>query len=183
MLALDPLQVLRQGGLGHGRQDRDAVLVALARAHDDAVRPEVHVLDPEPGAFEQAQSGAVQQGSHQPGRPSQLADDGSDSLAGQDGGKPLRPPGSDHVVEPRHVLVKHTAVEKHQRVQRLVLGGSRDPALDCQRAQEARDLGRAHLGRMTLSVKQDVAANPPHVGLLGAGTAVPEADGLPHAVE
>jgi len=45
-------------------------------------------------------------------------------------------------------------------------------ALDGQRAQEPRDLGRAHLRRVALVVEQDEAPDPAHVGLLGTQAAV-----------
>jgi len=45
-------------------------------------------------------------------------------------------------------------------------------ALDGQRAQEPRDLGRAHLRGLALVVEQDEAPDPAHVGLLGAQAAV-----------
>lgn len=62
MLALHPLQVLAEGGLGHGRQDGDAILGALPVADDDLVHREVDVLDAQAAAFEQAQPGAVERG-------------------------------------------------------------------------------------------------------------------------
>jgi hypothetical protein len=61
--------------------------------------------------------------------------------------------------------------------------GGGDLALDGQGAEEARDLGSAHLGGMALAVKEDVAADPPDVRLLGAATAVAQADGFPYALE
>jgi len=81
------------------------------------------------------------------------------------------------------LLLQDLAIEEEQRAQRLVLRGRRDVALDGQGTQEPRDLGRAHLGGVTLVVKEDVAADPSDVGLLGAGAAVAGAQRRPHAIQ
>jgi hypothetical protein len=60
--------VLGESSLGHGGQDGDAVFGALGVADDDLIHREVDVLDSQAAAFEQAQSGAVEQGGHEPGR-------------------------------------------------------------------------------------------------------------------
>ncbi len=44
-------------------------------------------------------------------------------------------------------------------------------------------LRRAHLRGMTLGVKQDKAANPIRIGLLGADAVVLKTDCIPHLVE
>jgi hypothetical protein len=74
------------------------------------------------------------------------------------------------------------AVEEQESVQRLVLGRGCNFALDGQRTQEARDLRSAHLEGMTLAVEENVAPDPPDVGLLGAATPVAKPDGFPNAV-
>jgi len=59
VLTLDQFEMPDEVGLHGGGQHRHAVTVALAGPHDDLVGGEVHVLDPEVGAFEQAQTRAV----------------------------------------------------------------------------------------------------------------------------
>jgi hypothetical protein len=51
--------------------------------------------------------------------------------------------------------VQDVAVEEQERAQRLVLGGGGNLALDGEGAEEARDLGGAHLGGMALVVEED----------------------------
>ena len=90
---------------------------------------------------------------------------------------------ADDFVEPRQVLLEHDAIEKHQRVERLVLSRRRHVAVDGQRRQKPRDLRAADLGGMALAVKKDVALDPADVGLLGAARVVACTKGLTHAVE
>jgi hypothetical protein len=183
VLLLHPLQVPGEGPLGHGWQDGDAILGALTISDDDLVRSEVDVLDSQAGAFEQAQPGTIEEGSHKPGRAVQLEDDRAHLVAGQNDGEAFRSPGPDDVVEPWQVLMQDVAVEEQERAQRLVLGRGGHPTFDGQGAEKACDFRRAHLGGMALAVEEDVAADPPDVGLLGAATAVAKAVGLTHAVE
>jgi len=87
----------------------------------------------------------------------------------QNDGEAFRSLGPDDVVEPWHVLMQDVAVEEQERAQRLVLGRGGYPTFDGQGAEKACDFRRAHLGGMALAVEEDVAADPPDVGLLGAG--------------
>jgi len=50
-------------------------------------------------------------------------------------------------------------------------------------SEKGLDLGGSHLGRMTLVVKEDEAADPVHVGLFGANGIVFEVDSVAHLVE
>lgn len=72
----------------------------------------------------------------------------------------MRALGAHEPVQPGDLEAEHLAVEKQQRAQRLVLGGSRHLAVDGERGEEARELGRSHLGGVTLAVEQDVATDP-----------------------
>src|SRR3989338_6526594 len=104
-------------------------------------------------------------------------------VQGQRARQVLRALGAYDVVQPGQGDVEHVAVEEQERAERLVLGRGGDAALDRQRAQEAGDLGRSHLGRVALAVEEDVAADPRDVGLLGAPAVVTGTHGVAHAVE
>src|SRR5205823_12261149 len=78
---------------------------------------------------------------------------------------------------------EHLTVEEEQRAQRLVLGGGGHVALDRQGGEEARDLGRAHRGRVALAVEEDVATDPRDVDLLGAAAPMAGAEGGADPVE
>lgn len=49
--------------------------------------------------------------------------------------------------------------------------------------EEVLDLGAPHLAGMALVGEQDDALGPLHVGLLGAQSTAPEADGVEHLVQ
>jgi len=78
---------------------------------------------------------------------------------------------------------EHFAVEELSGAQRLVLGGGGHVAIDGQRCEEPRDLGRSHPDGMALAVEDDVAADPGDIGLLGAPAIVAGAEGLSHPIE
>jgi len=71
---------------------------------------EVDVLDSQAGAFEQAQPGTIEEGSHKPGRAVQLEDDRAHLVAGHNDGKACRSLGPDDVVEPWQVLMQDVTV-------------------------------------------------------------------------
>src|SRR5439155_2689779 len=87
------------------------------------------------------------------------------------------------ILEPREADAEHLTVEEEQRAQRLVLGGGGHVALDRQGGEEARDLGRAHRGRVALAVEEDVAMDPRDVDLLGAAAPMASAEGGAYPVE
>jgi hypothetical protein len=55
--------------------------------------------------------------------------------------------------------------------------------VDGEVRQEGRYLGRTHLQRMTLVVKQDESPNPPDVGVLRAQRQMADAAAIPDAIE
>jgi hypothetical protein len=117
------LQVLGEGPVGHGREDGDTVLGALAVTDDDLTQRAVDVLDSQTAAFEQAQPRAIEEGGHEPGRAVQLGDDRAHLVASQHDGEAFRALGPNHAVEPGQVLMQDVAIEEEERAQRLVLGG------------------------------------------------------------
>lgn len=56
-------------------------------------------------------------------------------------------------------------------------GSPRNVGIDCQIAEERRDLGGAPLLRVALAMENDEASNPIAIGLLGANAVVAEPDG------
>ncbi len=172
VLVADRLEVLGEVTAGGGGQHRHAILGAFAGAHRDLVAPEVHVLHPQAQGFEQPQAGAIQEQRREARGSVERVDDDLHLRAGQHDRDALGILGPHDVVEPRQLLLENLAIEEEQRAQRLVLRGRGDIAVDGQIAQEARDLGGAHLGRMALAVEDDVAPDPSDVGLLRAEAAV-----------
>src|SRR6266545_4170363 len=66
---------------------------------------------------------------------------------------------------------------------RLVLGRSGHLAVNRQKAQEARDLRRAHFHRVTLAVEQDVTPDPRDIRFFGPPAVMAAAQGSTHTVE
>ena len=90
----------------------------------------------------------------------------------QGDGQVFRTLRTDKAFEPRELDLEYLAIEKEQRVQRLVLRRRGDAIANRESRQERRRLGGAHLRRMSFPVKEDVALDPVDVGLLGAAAVV-----------
>ena len=173
MLGSDRLEVPVQIGLGHGRQHRDAILVALAATDDDLVRGEVDVLDAEPAALEHPEPGPVQQAGHEAGHPLEPLEHGAHLVAGEDDRQALGALRAHDAIEPGKIDLQHVPVQEQEGAQSLVLGGGGHVAVDRQGGEETGDLGRTHLGRMALGVEEeDVPLDPRDVGVLRAPAVV-----------
>jgi hypothetical protein len=183
MLLVDALQVPGEVRLHGGSQHRHAVLVALAAPHDDVVGPEIHVLDAEAATLEEPEAGPVEKKRHQSRRAFEPAQHRPHLVPGQDDGQALRALGPDDLVHPREVDFQDHSVQEQQGAQRLVLGGGGALPVDGEGAQETGDLGRSHVGGVTLVVEEDVAADPGDVGRLGSAAVMSGADGGADAVE
>jgi hypothetical protein len=177
------LKVAHQLRLRDRRQHRDSILVALPTADHDLVAGEVHVLDPQATALEHPEARPVEQAGHEPRHAVQLLKQGADLGAGQDDGQPCGALGAYDAIEPREVHLQHVAVQEQQRAQGLVLGRGRDVAIDSQRGQEPRDLRGAHLGGVALVVEEDIALDPPDIGVFGSVAVVAGLDGATDPVE
>jgi hypothetical protein len=137
----------------------------------------------QPAALQQPKPGPVEQVRHQPRHALESLQDRPDLVAGEDDWQPFRSHGAHDAIQPREIDFQHPAIEKQQRAQGLVLSGARDLPLDRQRREEARHLGRSHLGGMALTMEQDESADPADVGLLGAAAHVASADGPADAIQ
>src|SRR2546425_8227382 len=144
---------------------------------------EVDILYREASALEQAQAGPVHQDGHKARGAAKLTENRPYLGASEHDRQSHRPLGSDYIVQPGHILFEHFPVEEEQGAQRLVLGRRRDVSVDGQRAQESRQLRRAHLGRVTLAMKQDVASGPRDVGLFRPSAVVTGTHGVADPVE
>ena len=183
VLALDALQVRAQGRDEPGGQDGHPVLSSLSVADDQLLAGEVHVLDAQAAALQQAEAGPVHQGRHEPRRTAHAAQHGDDLVAGEHHGQALRQAGARHLVEPRQLAAEDLAVEEEKGAERLVLGGGADLAPRGEVAEVPRHLGCAEAVGVPLPVKEDEAADPGDVRVLGAAAEVPGAQDAADAVE
>jgi hypothetical protein len=165
------------------RQNRDPVLTALAGVHPNRPAVEIEVAHSEPQAFHHPQTGAIQQADGQ-----RLARRYPRQYLGYlirteyDRNPVLRLRPHD-AVEPWQFLLEHLQIHEQNRLQRLVLRRRRDTARDRQMREKSFDFPLAHLGRMPLSVKQDVPPHPHHVCALRCETVVTNAERLPNPIE
>ncbi len=81
-----------------GRQDGDAVLVALAGADQDLAAFQVKILDAQAQAFEQSHAGAVEQLDDGARRAMHVAQQRGRFALGEHGRQPLAFPGAHDVV-------------------------------------------------------------------------------------
>ncbi len=173
----------RKLGAGDDGKRDDAVLAALGVADDDAIVAELDVLDAQTQALEKAHPGPVEDRRDERGDPFRRPMRRRTSARVRTVGKSSGPLGTDDGSRGGEVLLEDVAVEKHEGRERLGLGRGADGALDGEMRDEGVDLGLGHLEGMALVVKEDVAADPADVGLLGAQAVVAGADRLAHAVE
>ncbi len=172
----------QRGGQPIGERDH-AILPALAAAHADAAMREIDVLDPQPQALHQPETRAVLERGDQPVLTAQPRQRRA-HLAGREHDR--QPPGrprAHHTAEIPEGPVEHRLVEKHQRVERLVLRGRRDAPLHGQKGQELSHLTLAHVGRVALAVVQNEPFGPVNVGILGAQAIVPRPNRLTDAAQ
>ena len=174
-----------------GRQHDDAVLVALALAHDDLAARRIDVLDAEPAALHEPEAGAVHQPGHQTIRfvrrqPVQAGQEPPHFLAGQDHGQTAVAVGAKgvHVAE---IEVEHVTVEEEEGGEGLILGTGRDAALHGEEGEEALDLLGAHRVGMAEAVgrfvEADVLFDPADVAALGFQGQAAEAGDMAHLVK
>ena len=162
------LQLPAQRRLEGARQHDDAVLAALAVAHDDHLAHEVDVLHAQPDPFEQAHARAVEEAREQAGLGVLHAVEERLHL---DVGKHHRHAALRHraaeLLEPRQVDAEHFAIEEQQRAQRLPMRGRGDPALVGQHDQVLLHPLASELAWMPSPRPAHEVAHPIDIGLLG----------------
>jgi len=135
-------------------QHGDAVLGALAVAHDQLAALEVDVLDTQPQPFHQPHARAVQQRSDEPGRAAGLVEQRANLAGRQHDRQAPVVLGADDLVEPRQLQSQRLLVEEEERRLGLVLRGRRDPPIGGQVREEGLDLGRPMSSGCRLPLKR-----------------------------
>jgi hypothetical protein len=87
-LVLPPCRIEMPGQVGFdgGRKEGHPVFIALPATYEDLIRSEVHVLDAQARALQQAEPGAVEERRYQPRGAAELAQDRLYLVARQDDG-------------------------------------------------------------------------------------------------
>jgi hypothetical protein len=81
------------------------------------------------------------------------------------------------------LLPENMTVEKQQRAQRLVLSRGADTSNFGEVREERRHFHLGKIARVPLPVKEDEAADPPHVGFFCPWAVVPQPDCLPYLIQ
>jgi hypothetical protein len=96
-----------------------------------------------------------------------LGEDGFDFFGGEDGGEVLWAFGADGINSAIEFLVQDVAIEKNQGAEGLILGGSRDLAINGEVAEKGFNLWNAHFLWVAFIMKQNVTTNPLSIGFFG----------------
>jgi len=172
MHCFDFAQVLLKWFLQPGRQNSDAVFVALPVADDDLVVVEIYVFDAEPEALEEAEARAVEETCHDPVDAMEVGEDETDFFAGEDDGEAFWFFGAGEVIEPGERLLQDFAVKKEERSERLVLCRGSDVPFDGQVGEELGGVQFAQLFGVTFAVEYDVFSYPSDVCFFGSEAVV-----------
>jgi hypothetical protein len=113
----------------------------------------------------------------------QPAEDGAHLVPREHDGQPRRPPGANHVVDPRHVDPEDVAIQEEHRAERLVLRGGGHVAVGGECARECGDRLGPELPGMALAMEEDEATDPADVRLLRPAAVVARVDDAADLVE
>ena len=138
--------------LGEGRshrfwQHRRPAAATFALTDHDLTAFEIHVLHPQPQHLQQPQAGAVQNLRHQLARPFHRANHLPDFLLRQhhrQSWRTIHP----HEIARHHRRLQHLTIKEQQRIQRLILCGTRHIQRRGEVGQKRRHTGRAQITRM-----------------------------------
>jgi len=128
---------------------------------------EVDVLYSQPKALHQAKSRAIQQRGDEPDAAIEPIEQRNDFVARENDRKALLRLRACRAGEAAERAIEDAFVEKHERIQRLVLRRSRYAPIDREMGQELNNVTLVHLSRMAQPVIADVVLHPVHVDLLG----------------
>jgi hypothetical protein len=152
-------------------EDGDAVFGSLAPAHDDLARGEVDVFDSQRCALEEPETGSIQEERHDTRRATQVVDDTSHFVAGEDDGDALGSLRAGKVFEPGRLSFEHAAVEEDDRAEGLLVSRCADLAIANEAIEEGEQVSRTEVVGST-AVKVGESADPAEVRLAGAAAVV-----------
>lgn len=145
--------------------------------------PEVDVLDPEPEAFKESQTAAIQQMRHEPVIACQVRENGAGFSTSEDDRELRWAADTLHARDGLELPIEHLLVKEEQCAESLILSRSGDARIDREVAEELGDLLLTHFRRVALPMEENKALDPIDVRLLGADTVALHAQVPAHAVE
>jgi len=150
------------------RHDRDAILAALAAAHDDLAVVELQVLHPQLQRFHHAEPAAVEHVCDQAILTFHCGENRASLRCRAHDRQVRRRLGAYDAVAPGQLDFEHLPVEKENCRHGLVLRGRGHMTIDGEVGEEILGLGTAEFRWVALLMEEYVTANPEHVLLLGA---------------
>jgi len=144
---VDPFEVVLEGGVEAGGEDREAFVVAFWFADEDLAVVEVQIFDPQAEAFHEAQAAAVEELGHELVFAGEVAEDQAGFVAPEDGGDAAcgaSAGGADRSLEGQ---AEDGAVQEEDGAEGLILGGGGDAFLDGEVSEKGLDLGWAEVLR------------------------------------
>jgi hypothetical protein len=156
------------------RQQRQPILSAFALANDNMPGGEIEVFDPQLSAFQQTQTGTVEQAGHKLWNPAHLCESGLRLLSREHDRKTAGTPWPRKLVDPRGFNAENVLVQEHDGAEGLLVrGGARTPLHE--RVQKGRDVTCAELTWMLALMEFHEPTHPGNVGAFGAHAVVPGA--------
>jgi hypothetical protein len=112
-----------------------------------------------------------------------LVEEKQDLLAGEDSGEAFRFTGAHSLDGLGDFSPEDLAIEEEDGLEGLILGRGSDIFVDSQVGEEGFDFLGAHFLGVAFAVEEDKAADPIHIGLLGAVGIMLEAQHLAYSVQ
>jgi hypothetical protein len=173
----DVAELHAQGVADRARQERRAVVAALAPAHHDLAAVEIDVLHPKRKRLHEAQAAPIKKLGDQAKRRAELLEERDDLAAAKDRREMLGTVGPLQTVEVRHRDVEDAAVQEDEGTEGLVLRRCGRATLHREMIEEKGDLRRPQLPRVAAPVEDDEGPDPAEVRLLGPGRVVEAPEG------
>lgn len=183
MLLPDGGEMFLEGGDDSSGKYCDSILGSFPVTDGDFQLLEVKILDSEPEAFLESESGPVEQHGHDPVKSVKLEEDRFGFGFGEDDGEAFGFFRSDNVLEPFEGLFEDFAIEEQEGGEGLVLGAGRDISFDGQVGKEPFDILAAEFTGVSFVVIQNKSSDPGDVLFLGARGMVFQAKAVSDLIE
>ena len=152
-------------GLG---EDGRAIFFAFTLSHGYSILFEIDILDAQAKAFEEAESGAVEDIGDDPVDAGKVGDDEFGLGAGECDGDAFRAVSPDDIGDRSKFSMENLRIEKENGVERQILSRCCDFFIDGEVCQKFFDFFFRHIFRMSFLMKENESFYPVGVCVLGA---------------
>jgi hypothetical protein len=180
---VDAFEVILEGSVETGGENREALVVAFRFADEDLVVLEIEVLDAQAEAFHEAQAAAVEELGHELVFAGEVAEDEADLVAAEDSGDAAGGAGAGGADRRFEGLAEDGAVQEEDGAEGLILGGRGDAFVDGQVGEERLDLLWAEVPGIAVFVEGQEAFEPEEVAAFRAKRVVFAAEDRASAID